>query len=48
MAMTVIDLLCDGGKKAAEVLAKSPPRLSKAEYLKLQADRLSEELYEGR
>ena len=48
MAMTVIDLLYDGGKKAAEVLAKSPPRLSKAEYLKLQADRLSEELYEGR
>ena len=48
MAMTVIDLLAEGGKKAREVLAKSPPKMSKAQYLKLQAARLSEELYEGK
>jgi hypothetical protein len=48
MAMTVIDLLAEGGAKAGEVLAKSPPKMSKAQYLKLQAGRLSEELYEGK
>jgi hypothetical protein len=48
MAMTVIDLLAEGGKKAREVLAKSPPKMSKAQYLRLQAARLSEELYEGK
>jgi len=48
MALTVIDLLADGGEKAKEVLAKSPPKMSKAQYLKLQAGRLSEELYEGK
>ena len=38
----------DGGGKAKEVLAKSPPKMSKAQYLKLQDGRLSEELYEGK
>ena len=48
LAMSVIDLLADGAGKAREVLAKSPPRMTKEEYLRLQDSRMSEELYEGR
>ena len=47
MAMTAVDLLTDNAAKAHEVLAKSPPRMTKSEYLKLQNDRMSEELYKG-
>ena len=48
LAMSVIDLLADGAGKAREVLAKGPPRMTKAEYLRLQDSRMSQELYEGR
>jgi amidohydrolase len=48
MAMTVIDLLAGEAEKAKEVIATSPPRLSKQQYLDLQDARLTEELYEGR
>ena len=48
MAMMVIDLLAGGAKKAREVLDKSPPKMTKEQYLALQEQRLSEELYEGR
>ena len=47
MAMTVIDLLADGARRAREVLAHSRPRLTKDEYLKLQERRLTEEVYQG-
>ena len=47
MAMTVIDLLAGDGEKAKEVLDKSPPQMTKRQYLGLQDRRLSEELYEG-
>ena len=48
MAMTVIDLLAGDAAMAKDVLAKSPPRMTKKEYLKLQEGRLTEELYEGK
>jgi hypothetical protein len=48
MAMTVIDLLTAQGEKAKEILATSPPQMSKQQYLDLQDRRLVEELYEGR
>ena len=46
LAMTVIDLLVDGAAGAKNVVAKSPPRLTKGQYLRLQNSRLSEERYE--
>ena len=48
MAMMVVDLLAGEGEKAREVIAKSPPRMSKRQYLSLQDKNLSEELYEGK
>ena len=48
MAMTVIDLLAGDAKRAKEVLAKSPPRMTKERYLALQNSRLSQERYEGK
>jgi amidohydrolase len=48
MAMSVIDLLAGGAARAKEVLAKSPPRMTKDRYLAIQSQRLSEELYEGK
>ena len=48
MAMTVIDLLAGDAAKAREVLATSPPTMSKEQYLALQDSRLTEELYEGK
>jgi len=48
MAMMVIDLLAGDAAKARGVLAQSPPTMSKDEYLSLQSQRLSEELYEGK
>jgi metal-dependent amidase/aminoacylase/carboxypeptidase family protein len=48
MAMTVIDLLTGEAEKAREVIATSPPQMSKQQYLELQDARLTEELYEGR
>ena len=48
MAMTVIDLLARDGGRAKQVLARSTPRMSKKEYLRLQKARFAEELYEGR
>jgi metal-dependent amidase/aminoacylase/carboxypeptidase family protein len=48
MAMTVIDLLTGEAEKAKEVIATSPPPLSKKQYLELQDARLTEELYEGK
>ena len=48
MAMTVIDLLAGDAAKAKEILATSPPTMSKRQYLALQDARLTEELYEGK
>ena len=48
VAMTVIDLLAGGAAKAKDVLSKSPPRMTKRQYLKLQEGRFVEELYEGK
>ena len=47
MAMTVIDLLADNAARANEVIAKSPPNMTRAQYLAMQDERMSEELYEG-
>jgi hypothetical protein len=47
MAMCVIDLLADGAAKAAEVLSKSSPRMTRQQYLAMQEGRLAQELYEG-
>ena len=46
--MSVIDLLADGAAKAREVLAKSPPGMTRQQYLRLQDSPMAEELYEGR
>jgi len=46
MAMSVIDLLAGDATKAREVLAKSPPTMTKAQYVALQNSRFVEELYE--
>ena len=48
MAMMVVDLLAGDAHKAKEVIAKSPPKMTKAQYLALQDRNLSEELYEGK
>ena len=48
MAMTVIDLLSGDAERAKKVLADSPPKMTKKQYLALQDKRLSEELYEGK
>ncbi len=48
MAMAAIDLLAGGAARAREVLAKSPPRMTRAQYLAFQDARLKEELYEGK
>ena len=48
MAMMAIELLSDGAAKARKVLEDSPARMTKKEYLSLQRQRLSRELYEGR
>ena len=48
MAMTAIDLLANGASRAKEVLAKSPARMTKKQYLDLQDQRLTEEIYEGK
>ena len=48
MAMMAIDLLSDGAAKARRVLESSPPRMTKEQYLSLQGERLSREMYEGR
>ena len=48
MAMSVIDLLYGDAERGMEVLAKSPPIMTKAQYLALQNSRLTEELYEGK
>jgi amidohydrolase len=48
LAMSVIDLLADGAGRAREVMAESPPRMTKDQYLSLQNERLTEELYEGK
>jgi metal-dependent amidase/aminoacylase/carboxypeptidase family protein len=47
MAMTVIDLLAEGAVKGKEILAKSKPPLTKAEYLALMDGLLEEEEYES-
>jgi amidohydrolase len=48
MAMTVIDLLTGEAERAREIIATSPPPLSKKQYLELQDARLTEELYESK
>ena len=48
LAMAVIDLLAGGAAKAKEVLAKSPPRMTRKQYLRLQEERMTEEVYEGK
>jgi amidohydrolase len=47
LAMTVIDLLAEGAVRAKEVKARFRPRLTKADYLLLQASRMREEVYRG-
>ncbi|MCH7787719.1 MAG: peptidase dimerization domain-containing protein, partial [Chloroflexi bacterium] len=48
MAMSVIDLLYGDAEKGKEIIAKSQPNMTKEQYLALQDQRLSEEVYEGR
>ena len=48
MAMTVIDLLAGDAEKAKAALTQSPPKMTKDQYLALQEQRLTEELYEGK
>jgi amidohydrolase len=48
LATSVIDLLSAGAVKAREVIARSPARMSKKEYVRLQEGRLTEELYTPR
>ena len=48
MAMSVIDLLYGDAEKGKEIIAKSQPNMTKEQYLALQDQRLSEEIYEGR
>ena len=48
MALSVIDLLAGDAAKAKEVLAKSPPTMTKEQYVALQNSRFIEELYEGK
>ena len=45
MAMMVVDLLTGDAAKAKEVLAESPPAMTKDQYLALQSSRLVEEVY---
>lgn len=47
LPMTVIDSLADGAAKIKEVVAKSPPRMTRTSYVRLQESKLSEEFYEG-
>ena len=42
------DWLVNAASKAGEVLAKSPARMTKKQYLDLQDQRLTEEIYEGK
>lgn len=46
IAMTAIDLLANRAAMAKEVTAKSKPRMTKKQYLKLQTKRFSEEVYD--
>ena len=48
MAMSVIDLLYGDAEKGKEIIAKNQPNMTKGQYLALQDQRLSEEVYEGR
>lgn len=48
MAMSVIDLLADDATRAREVLAKSQPHMTKAQYVTLQDSRFVDELYTGK
>jgi hypothetical protein len=45
LAMMVVDLLADDASGAREVLAKAKPRLSRADYLKLQRGMAKREVY---
>ena len=47
VAMSVIDLLSADASRAKEVIARSRPRMTKKEYLRLQEKRMAEELYVG-
>lgn len=47
MAMTVVDLLCDGAIEAKRVIASNKPRMTKDEYFKFMDNLLKEELYQG-
>lgn len=47
MAMTVIDLLAQGGILANKIKEKSSVNMTKSQYLALQEKRMSEELYDG-
>ncbi len=45
--MTAIDLLADGGAEAKTVLARSKPAMTKGQYLRLQEQRSTEEVFSG-
>ncbi len=45
LAMTAVDLLYDDARAAKEILEKSPPRMTKDEYLKYQRDTFRTELF---
>jgi metal-dependent amidase/aminoacylase/carboxypeptidase family protein len=47
MAMCVVDLLAQGAAKAREVLAGSPPRMTKKQYLASQRATMRTETYSG-
>ena len=46
MAMSVIDLLVGGAARAAEVMSKNSPAMTKKQYLASQEKRLTEETYD--
>ena len=47
MAMVVIDLLAEGAAKAKEVLATSPPAITKEQYIAFQRHRSGTEEFDG-
>lgn len=47
MAMTVIDLLADGGTQAKDVLANYKPKMTRQEYIAFMDGLLKEEEYQG-
>ncbi len=47
LALTVVDLLADDAAEARAVLASHTPVLTRAQYLRLQAERFRAEVFSG-